>query len=97
MADAVAEEIRAQGGRAVANRESVALRSGGQAMVDQAMSEFGGIDIVVANAGIQRNALWEHFDEQDMHDMIDVHLKGSFWMTQAAYRIMRDATTDESY
>ena len=89
-ADAVAEEIRAQGGRAVANRESVALRSGGQAMVDQAMSEFGGIDIVVANAGIQRNALWEHFDEQDMHDMIDVHLKGSFWMTQAAYRIMRE-------
>jgi NAD(P)-dependent dehydrogenase (short-subunit alcohol dehydrogenase family) len=89
-ANIVAEEIRANGGRAVANHETVARRPGGQAMVDQAMAEFGRVDIVVANAGIQRNDAYETFAEQDMHDMLDVHLKGSFWVTQAAYRVMQE-------
>jgi NAD(P)-dependent dehydrogenase (short-subunit alcohol dehydrogenase family) len=89
-ADTVAQEIRVKGGRAVANHETVAERTGGQAMVDQAVDEFGGIDIVVANAGIQRNGPYETFAEQDLHDMLDVHLKGSFWVTQAAYRIMQE-------
>jgi NAD(P)-dependent dehydrogenase (short-subunit alcohol dehydrogenase family) len=89
-ADTVAQEIRVKGGSAVANHETVAQRAGGQAMVDQAMDAFGGIDIVVANAGIQRNEPYETFAEQDMHDMLDVHLKGSFWVSQAAYRIMQE-------
>jgi NAD(P)-dependent dehydrogenase (short-subunit alcohol dehydrogenase family) len=90
VADTVAQEIRVKGGRAVASHETVARRAGGQAMVDQAKDEFGGIDIVVANAGIQRNDPYETFAEQDMHDMLDVHLKGSFWVTQAAYRVMQE-------
>jgi NAD(P)-dependent dehydrogenase (short-subunit alcohol dehydrogenase family) len=89
-ADAVVEEITAAGGRAVASRESVARRAGGQAMVEQALDELGGLDIVVANAGIQRDAPYEEYDEQDMHEMLDVHLKGSFWVTQAAYRVMKE-------
>jgi NAD(P)-dependent dehydrogenase (short-subunit alcohol dehydrogenase family) len=89
-ADAVVEEIRAKGGRAVADHVSVAVRSGGQAIVDHAMAEFGRVDVVVANAGIQRNDLYEDYGEQDMHDILDVHLKGSFWVTQAAYRIMKE-------
>jgi NAD(P)-dependent dehydrogenase (short-subunit alcohol dehydrogenase family) len=89
-AGTVAQEIRVKGGRAVANHDTVAERAGGQAMVDQAIEEFDGIDIVVANAGIQRNGPYETFAEQDLHDMLDVHLKGSFWVTQAAYRIMQE-------
>jgi NAD(P)-dependent dehydrogenase (short-subunit alcohol dehydrogenase family) len=88
-ADAVVAEIQAKGGRAVSNRDSVARRAGGQALVDQAMEDYGQLDIVVANAGIERDNLYEDYDEQDMHDMLDVHVKGSFWVTQAAYRVMK--------
>jgi NAD(P)-dependent dehydrogenase (short-subunit alcohol dehydrogenase family) len=88
--EAVVSEIRAAGGRAVANRDSVATRAGGYAMVERAMEEFGGVDIVVANAGILRFGRYEHYEEQDFHDLVDVHLKGSFWVTQAAYRIMKE-------
>ncbi len=88
-ADAVVEAIRAKGGRAASNRDSVAHRPGGQALVEQAMQEYGRLDIVVANAGIERDNLYEDYDEQDMHDMLDVHVKGSFWVTQAAYRVMK--------
>jgi NAD(P)-dependent dehydrogenase (short-subunit alcohol dehydrogenase family) len=89
-ADGVVREIRAAGGRAVANRDSVATRAGGRAMVEQGLDEFGGVDIVVANAGILRDGPYEDYDEQDFHDIIDVHLKGSFWVTQAAYRLMKE-------
>jgi NAD(P)-dependent dehydrogenase (short-subunit alcohol dehydrogenase family) len=88
-ANAVVAEIATRGGRAIANRESVSRRDGGQALVDQAMDEYGRLDIVVANAGIERDNLYDEYDEQDMHDMLDVHVKGSFWVTQAAYRIMK--------
>jgi NAD(P)-dependent dehydrogenase (short-subunit alcohol dehydrogenase family) len=88
-ADVVVEEIEAKGGRAVANYDSIAFKAGAVATVDQAIEAFGRVDVVVANAGIQRNNSYEDYDEQDMHDILDVHLKGSFWVTQAAYRIMK--------
>lgn len=90
-ADKVVADIIAASGRAVANYASVATRAGGQAIVDQAIDRFGRVDIVVANAGIQRNDRYEDFAEQDMHDMLDVHLEGSFWVTQAAYQFMKEA------
>jgi NAD(P)-dependent dehydrogenase (short-subunit alcohol dehydrogenase family) len=89
-ASAVVGEIKARGGIAAPNHDSVASRVGAQAMVDQAIGEFGSIDIVVANAGIKRDGAYEDYDEQDMHEMLDVHLKGSFWVTQAAYRVMKE-------
>jgi NAD(P)-dependent dehydrogenase (short-subunit alcohol dehydrogenase family) len=89
-ADGVVREIQTAGGRAVANRDSVATRTGGRSMVEQARDKFGGVDIVVANAGILRDGPYEDYDEQDFHDIIDVHLKGSFWVTQAAYRLMKE-------
>jgi NAD(P)-dependent dehydrogenase (short-subunit alcohol dehydrogenase family) len=89
VAEAVVTEICAAGGRAVANRESVASRTGGQSIVDQAIDEFGRVDIVVANAGILRDNAYDDYDEKDFDDIVDVHLKGSFWVTQAAYRVMK--------
>jgi NAD(P)-dependent dehydrogenase (short-subunit alcohol dehydrogenase family) len=88
-ADAVVAEITRNGGRAVANRDSVAVRASAQAMVEQAVDEFGSVDIVVANAGIERDHPYDEYEEQDWHDMIAVHLSGSFWITQAAYRVMK--------
>jgi NAD(P)-dependent dehydrogenase (short-subunit alcohol dehydrogenase family) len=88
--DVVVSEIRAAGGRAVGNLDSVATRPGGYAMVEQALDTFSGLDIVVANAGIVRNGRYEDYREQDFHDIVDVHLKGSFWVTQAAYRVMKE-------
>jgi NAD(P)-dependent dehydrogenase (short-subunit alcohol dehydrogenase family) len=89
VAEAVVTEIRAAGGQAVANRESVVTRTGGQSIVDQAMDEFGRVDIVVANAGILRDNAYDDYFEKDFDDIVDVHLKGSFWVTQAAYRVMK--------
>lgn len=91
IAGDVVAEIRAAGGSATANHDTVATRAGGHAIAEQAMDEFGRIDVVVANAGVQRNDPYDAYAEQDMHDMLDVHLKGSFWVTQAAYRVMRRA------
>ncbi|WP_268978731.1 SDR family NAD(P)-dependent oxidoreductase [Streptomyces ureilyticus] len=58
-ADEVVAEIRAAGGRAVANYDSVSTRSGGQAIIECAMDNFGRIDAVVNNAGFLRNKVFE--------------------------------------
>src|SRR5689334_22384818 len=55
-AQEVANEINAAGGRAVANTDNIATWAGAQALVEQAVQEFGGLDIVVNNAGILRDA-----------------------------------------
>lgn len=88
-AETVAAEIRADGGRAVSNRDSVASPEGGQAIVDQAVAEFGSADIVVANAGIVRTGSYEDYAAADFRALVDVHLGGAFWVTQAAYRQMK--------
>jgi NAD(P)-dependent dehydrogenase (short-subunit alcohol dehydrogenase family) len=88
-AEEVAAEIRAAGGRAVANTGSVAERAAAEAMVAQAVDELGGVDVVVANAGIVRDGLYEDYTDDDLHALLDVHLLGSFFVTQAAYRVMK--------
>jgi NAD(P)-dependent dehydrogenase (short-subunit alcohol dehydrogenase family) len=87
-ADRVVEEIRAAGGKAVANYDSVATQAGGAAMVRAATEAFGRIDIVVNNAGNQRNARFGEFSEADIDAVLAVHLKGAFFVTQPAYRLM---------
>lgn len=88
LAEAVAEEIRASGGRALANAATVATMSGGQSICDAAIDAFGRIDIVVANAGNQRNARFADMTEADFDAVVDVHLKGCFHTVQPAYRHM---------
>ncbi len=89
MADSVVEEIRAAGGTAVANYDSVASRSGGEAIVNAATTNFGRLDIVINNAGHLRNAPFEDVDDDSLDSIIAVHLKGAFYVTQPAFRIMK--------
>jgi NAD(P)-dependent dehydrogenase (short-subunit alcohol dehydrogenase family) len=87
-AEAVAEEIRASGGRAVASRESVTTADGGVAIVQAALDAFGTVDIVVNNAGFARNATFSEMTIADFDAVLDVHLRGAFFVTQPAWRVM---------
>lgn len=89
-ADRVVEEIRAAGGEAVANHDSVATREGGAAIIETAMKAFGRVDIVINNAGFLRNARFEDLTDAQIDAILDVHLKGAFYVTQPAYRVMKD-------
>ena len=72
------------GGEAEANFDSVVDFAAAQAMVEQAVDRFGGIDIVVNNAGILRDAIFHKMTEDDWDAVIGVHLKGSFNTSRAA-------------
>ncbi|HSV36595.1 MAG TPA: SDR family NAD(P)-dependent oxidoreductase [Ramlibacter sp.] len=89
-ADRVVEEIRAAGGQAVANHDSVATREGGAALIETAMKAFGRVDIVINNAGFLRNNRFEDLTDEQLDSVINVHLKGAFYVTQPAYRAMKD-------
>ena len=84
IAEQVAEEIRASGGRAVANRDSVASWQGAQHIVEAALDAFGRIDGVVNNAGNLRDSLFHKMTEEEFDSVIAVHLKGSFNVSRAA-------------
>ncbi|MBY8821696.1 SDR family NAD(P)-dependent oxidoreductase [Sphingomonas colocasiae] len=84
-AERVATEIRAAGGEAVANLDSVARAEGGQAIVATALDSFGRIDILVSNAGIERNQSYAKSSQAQWHDVIDVHLNGTHNLCHAAW------------
>ncbi|NNH72006.1 SDR family oxidoreductase [Nocardia uniformis] len=75
-AQEVVNEIVAAGGRAIANTDNVADWQGAKGLVDQAISEFGRLDVVVNNAGILRDAFIAGMDESQWDSVIAVHLKG---------------------
>ncbi|AFT99014.1 SDR family oxidoreductase [Nocardia brasiliensis] len=75
-AQEVANEIVAAGGKAVANTDNIATWDGAKRVVDQAVAELGGLDIVVNNAGILRDAFIAGMDEAQWDAVIAVHLKG---------------------
>ena len=83
-ADQVAAEITAHGGRAVANRSSVALAEGAQGMVAQALEHYGRLDAVVNNAGILRDGMFHKMTAEDFDAVLKVHLYGSFYLSRAA-------------
>ncbi|WP_261553740.1 SDR family NAD(P)-dependent oxidoreductase [Frankia tisae] len=89
-AAAVVNEIVAAGGTAVADVSSVATPEGGQAIVDAALAAFGGLDIVVNNAGIVRDKTFPKMTPDLMDPVLDVHLRGAFFVTRPAYLHMRD-------
>ena len=65
MADQVVQEIRAEGGIAIANKASVSDRAGAKSIIDDAIAEFGTIDIVVNNAGILTDKTFKKMDLDD--------------------------------
>jgi len=84
-AEAVAEEIRAAGGNAVADTHSVADVKGAQAIVQTALDAFGGVDILVNNAAISVAAPFETMTPHDFQRHIDINLMGAVWTARAAW------------
>lgn len=78
------EAIRAAGGQAVLNTDSVTDRRGAETMVQTALDAYGRIDIVVNNAGILRDRIFHRMTEDEWDAVIAVHLKGSFNVSRAA-------------
>jgi len=88
-AHAVADEIRAAGGKAMANGASVTDFAAIEAMVGAAMAEWGRVDILVNNAGILRDKSFAKMDLADFRLVMDVHLMGAVHCTKAVWEIMR--------
>ena len=89
-ANAVVEEIKAEGGEAIANGSSVSDRPGVATMVDETMEKWGRIDILVNNAGILRDKSFHKMTLEEWDMVLDVHLQGSVNTTHAIYPIMRE-------
>jgi NAD(P)-dependent dehydrogenase (short-subunit alcohol dehydrogenase family) len=90
MADSVVKEITEAGGQAVSNYDSVATPEGGEAICKTALDAFGRIDILVNNAGILRDKTFAKLEPQHLEAVLDVHLKGGFFVTQPAFRAMKE-------
>jgi len=87
-AQAVVDEIRALGGEAIADTHSVDSFDGAAAIVKTAVDRFGGLDIMVNNAGILRDRTLLKMAPEEWQAVIDVHLTGTFACLQAAARQM---------
>jgi NAD(P)-dependent dehydrogenase (short-subunit alcohol dehydrogenase family) len=86
----VVDEIVAKGGTAVASHESVSTPEGGEAIVRTALDSFGKVDIVINNAGILRDKTFAKLENKDLDAVLDVHLKGAFYVSQPAFRAMKE-------
>ncbi|MEO6629835.1 MAG: SDR family NAD(P)-dependent oxidoreductase, partial [Aquihabitans sp.] len=86
----VVDEIKAAGGEATANYDTVATPAGGQAIIKTALDTYERVDIVINNAGILRDAAFKNMDAEKLEPVLDVHLKGAFYVTQAAWAPMRE-------
>ena len=91
MAGAVVDEIRAAGGEAVANGDSVATAEGSAALVRAALDAWGRVDILIHNATINRHGPFRDLAFADFSAVIDVHLMGTFHLAKAAFPRMCDA------
>ncbi|MGH9137004.1 MAG: SDR family oxidoreductase [Acidimicrobiales bacterium] len=89
-AEKVVDEIKAAGGEAVPNYDSVATPEGGQAIVQAALDAYGKIDIVINNAGILRDTSFKNMTPDQLNPVLDVHLRGAFYVTQPAWQHMRE-------
>ncbi|CUI93121.1 SDR family NAD(P)-dependent oxidoreductase [Achromobacter dolens] len=89
-AQAVASEIVAAGGQAVANTDSVAAYDSASRVIQAAIDAFGRIDAVVNNAGNLRDRVFHKMSEEEWRQVIDVHLNGSFFMSRAAAPYFRE-------
>lgn len=89
-AEAVVREIEAAGGTAVASLDTVATPEGGQAIVNRALDAFGTVDAVIHNAGVWRHEYYEDMTSDQLDPVLDVHLRGAFFVTQPAWKVMQE-------
>ncbi len=85
MADSVVKEITDAGGEAVANYGNVANKEDAKGMIVSAVDTFGKLDILIANAGILRDKTFKKMTDEMWDVVIDVHLRGTYLCTKAAY------------
>jgi NAD(P)-dependent dehydrogenase (short-subunit alcohol dehydrogenase family) len=90
-ADAVVEEIRAAGGEAVANHDDVSTVAGGENILASALSAFDRADVLVNNAGILRDKSFANTSEEMWDIVVKVHLKGTYCVSHAVYRHMKES------
>jgi NAD(P)-dependent dehydrogenase (short-subunit alcohol dehydrogenase family) len=89
-AEAVAAEIRAKGGKAISNSESVTNRGAVDDMVAQVLKEFGGLHAVINPAGILRDTMFHKMADADWDIVVEVHLKGSYNVCRATIEHFRE-------
>ena len=89
-AEAVAEEIRKAGGKAISNSRSVTDLGAVEDMRDQCLKEFGALHAVINPAGILRDVMFHKMSEADWDAVISVHLKGSFNVCRATVELFRE-------
>jgi NAD(P)-dependent dehydrogenase (short-subunit alcohol dehydrogenase family) len=89
-AQAVADEVTAQGGRALANGGDITSVAGAQTIVDAALAAFGEVHVLVNNAGILRDRMFLSLSEDDWDAVMRVHLKGHFCLANVLGRRWRD-------
>jgi len=90
MADQVVEEIKAAGGEAVANYDSVSTVEGGESILKTALGAFERVDILINNAGILRDKSLAKMDEAEWDTVIAVHLKGTYCVTRPVFNHMKE-------
>ena len=90
-AQSAADQVVAEGGRAVAMRCDVTSADDVEAVVARCVAEFGSLDVMVNNAGITRDATMRKMSVEDFEAVVDVHLKGTWLGTRAAAAVMREA------
>jgi NAD(P)-dependent dehydrogenase (short-subunit alcohol dehydrogenase family) len=90
MADTTVSEIKAAGGEAVANYDSVSTPDGGKKITQCALDHFGRVDIVINNAGVLRDKTFLKLTPEELEIVLDVHLKGAFYVTQPAFAKMKE-------
>ena len=93
-ARAVADEIAAAGAAAVANADDISSWAGAERLIGQAVDAFGGLDVVVNNAGILRDRAIVTMTEQDWDAVLGVHLKGTFAVLHHAAAYWRQRVKD---
>ena len=89
-ADTVVDEIKALGGEAVANYDSVATADGGENIVKCALDTFGSVDVLINNAGILRDKSFLKMEPENWQIVLDVHLNGAYNVSRPAFGVMKE-------